>query len=46
MKLLLVVGLLLSAYPTWASAHGGGCRKADLPACCHRDNRTGTEHCH
>lgn len=27
--------------------HGGGCRKNSPPGqCCHRDNRTGTVHCH
>ncbi|ADC70773.1 hypothetical protein TK90_0258 [Thioalkalivibrio sp. K90mix] len=27
--------------------HGGGCRKSSPPGqCCHRDNSTGTVHCH
>lgn len=27
--------------------HGGGCRKDSPPGqCCHRDNSTGTSHCH
>ena len=27
--------------------HGGGCRKNSPPGkCCHKDNSTGTTHCH
>jgi hypothetical protein len=26
--------------------HGGGCRKAHLPQCCHMDNSVGSVHCH
>lgn len=26
--------------------HGGGCRKAYLPRCCHMDRKRGTFHCH
>ncbi len=32
--------------PSMAFAHGGGCRQADKPLCCHMDNSTGTVHCH
>ncbi len=33
--------------PTLALAHGGGCRKSELPTrCCHKDNSTGQVHCH
>lgn len=42
-----VIAILLSAVTvTSAFAHGGGCRKADRPQCCHMDNSTGTMHCH
>jgi hypothetical protein len=35
------------AYPLYASAHGGGCRKDSPPGkCCHMDKKTGTVHCH
>jgi hypothetical protein len=26
--------------------HGGGCRRASLPQCCHMETRTGVVHCH
>lgn len=32
---------------TFASAHGGGCRKSSPPGqCCHMDNKAGSVHCH
>jgi hypothetical protein len=46
MKLFLMTILISVMSISAASAHGGGCRKAHLPQCCHMDNSTGTVHCH
>lgn len=45
-EIVLILSVLAVAVPSIAYAHGGGCRKADRPQCCHMDNRTGTVHCH
>lgn len=44
----LILALTFAAVliPSVAYAHGGGCRQADKPLCCHMDNSTGTVHCH
>jgi len=47
MKKIMLFALLISVLvPSLAFAHGGGCRRASLPACFHMDNSTGTVHCH
>ena len=47
MKAFIFVCMLVAiTLPSLAWAHGGGCRKADLPQCCHMDNSTGIVHCH
>jgi len=46
MKIVFFVFLVSILMPTLAFAHGGGCRRDSLPACCHMDNSTGVVHCH
>lgn len=43
---ILMLALVTALLPSFAYAHGGGCRQADKPLCCHMDNSTGTVHCH
>ena len=46
---LMIAALLFSvaAYPLYAYAHGGGCRKSSPPGkCCHMDKKKGEVHCH
>lgn len=45
-KYVFVLIVLATVTPSLAYAHGGGCRQADKPLCCHMDNSTGTVHCH
>ena len=45
-KIILVITFMSILAPAVVYAHGGGCRKADKPQCCHMDNSTGTVHCH
>ena len=44
--LILALSIAAVLTPSVAYAHGGGCREADKPLCCHMDNSTGTVHCH
>tara|TARA_R110002111_G_scaffold254329_1_gene319915 strand:- start:421 stop:582 length:162 start_codon:yes stop_codon:yes gene_type:complete len=46
-KIIFALAAMAFIIPTFAHAHGGGCRKSS-PAgqCCHMDNSTGTVHCH
>lgn len=46
MKYILIAFLLMAVTTNVALAHGGGCRKADLPKCCHMEKKTGRVHCH
>ncbi len=41
---VLIVTVMM--VPVLAYAHGGGCRKKDLPRCCHMDKKAGKVHCH
>lgn len=43
---IITVALMLFGVAPTALAHGGGCRKADRPLCCHMDNRVGAVRCH
>lgn len=46
-KAIVAAALLALTFPTFAQAHGGGCRKDSLPGqCCHMDRKAGVEHCH
>lgn len=44
-KLVIITALIIIAFPAFALAHGGGCRK-DSPAgkCCHAGSQP--YHCH
>ncbi|AGH97360.1 hypothetical protein [Micavibrio aeruginosavorus] len=48
MKTYIFIALALATFlPSFAFAHGGGCRQSSPPGqCCHMDNRTGMVHCH
>lgn len=46
LRLCIALGAMLAFGVQTALAHGGGCRKAYLPQCCHMDNSNGTMHCH
>jgi len=46
-KVFILLACLGMFTASAAYAHGGGCRKANLPEqCCHMDNSTGVVHCH
>ena len=44
--ILMILTVVAVLAPSFAHAHGGGCRKASLPQCCHMETRTGIVHCH
>jgi hypothetical protein len=46
LRIYIALGAMLLLGTQAALAHGGGCRKAYLPQCCHMDNSTGSMHCH
>ncbi len=46
-KIIFAFALLAMTIPSFAHAHGGGCRKSSPPGqCCHMDHKTGVVHCH